>query len=747
MIAFPLLELLCAFGVIFGAISAGARVLRWIGCRPEDPVERFAWSAGIGFAVVSFAILSLGLAGFLYRPVLTGVAILLLAGAVFHGRAAWRYCREVASWFRALSLFCRVLTTLLFLFLALNLVHPLSPPLHTGTHYYHLSSPKLFLAGHRIVFLDIIYTNGPFSMQMLNLFTLGIANDTVSALVQYGVLALGVVAVFALGRRIGGDRAGLIAAAILLGFRPLKNLMGTSGDMFGIALYGTLAVSAYVIWATRGREGKWLVLAAVATGLACGVKYLGLGIGLLLTIAVTIECMRGARWKSLGIFCLVAGVIALPWFLKAWIMAGNPVWPFGYSIFGGRNWDPEAAQRLNDYLLSYGGVRHDGWDLLALPFVAFLGGTSLLLWLFPAAIMMGKPCPATRRLVLWFLGGAALWWFGSHQLRFLLPVHGALFVATAVFLDRVLARIRGKWGVVAGAALLLLVPVDLCLKIVPEWREKAEYLWTGADRERFLTDNFVSYRTIRWANENLPDDAVVYVHYYTLQYFFDRPFLPGDYLSQGRFKWWTYRTAGEAHRVLREAGATHFFIADNIAKKLNTNPEVTRGFRERYCDLLHHRNGSWLYRIRETPREENPTNLLAGARVHATSTWDHPKVSAAAVTDDSSILSSEYTGKWGWGSAGHPSEYAPEILVVEPEEPLRISEIRLFAYSWHLRTLTDFELEIFDGEWRTILRRKANREETEWFVRFKPALVEKIRLTIRGTAWDRAFVAEIQAYK
>ncbi len=362
------------------------------------------------------------------------------------------------------------------------------------------------------------------------------------------------------------------------------------------------------------------------------------------------------------------------------------------------------------------------------------------------AIMTGKTCSASRRLVLYFLGAAALWWFGSHQLRFLLPAHTALFVATAVFLERILRRVPGKWGSVICAALLLLIPVDLCLKAVPDWRKKAEYLTSGADRERFLTDNFISYRTIQWANKNLPENAVVYVHYYTLQYFFDRPFLPGDYLSQGRFKWWSYESAEEAHRVLLEAGATHFFIADNISKRINTNPELTREFRERYCNLLYHRNGSYLYRLRESPREKMPENLLVGARVGVTSEWDHSRVSAAAVTDGCSILSSEYTGKWGWGSLGLPSEGNPEIMVVEPEEPRLLSEIRLFAYSWHLRTLTDFDLEIFDGEWRRVFQIRDNREETEWFVQFRRSLVRKIRLTVHGAAWDRAFVAEIEGY-
>ena len=295
--------------------------------------------------------------------------------------------------------------------------------------------------------------------------------------------------------------------------------------------------------------------------------------------------------------------------------------------------------------------------------------------------------------------------------------------------------------------LVLLVPVDLSLKAVSDWKIKAEFLCRGADRETYLTDHFVSYRTIRWANEHLPQESVVYVHYYTLQYFFDRPFLPGDYLSQGRFKWWTYQTAEEAFEVLRQAGATHFFIADNIAKRINLNPDVTHEFRERYCDLLYHRNGSYLYRIRDVPLPALRKNLLLGTKVEASSVWDHPKIAPEALTDGCSILSSEYTGKWGWGSTGVPSQDRPEVLLLELHSPEVLSEIRVFGYPWHLRTLTDFTLEVFDGSWKTVHQVRDNEEETEWFVRLKPALVEKIRLTISRSLWDRAFLKEIEGYR
>src|SRR5207244_7201280 len=89
--------------------------------------------------------------------------------------------------------------------------------------------------------------------------------------------------------------------------------------------------------------------AALMAGLAAGSKLLGLlvpallGAALLAVLAWRAE--PGRRLVRAGLaFGLIVLVAASPWYVRNAVETGNPIYPFGYSVFGGRAWASEAGE-------------------------------------------------------------------------------------------------------------------------------------------------------------------------------------------------------------------------------------------------------------------------------------------------------------------------------------------------------------------------------------------------------------------
>ena len=92
-------------------------------------------------------------------------------------------------------------------------------------------------------------------------------------------------------------------------------------------------------------------------GLAGGTKLMGVLAPALLGVVVCATALgRGGIAPALRAtvgFGLVAMLVASPCYLRNAAATGNPIFPFGYGVFGGSNWSAEAARGLDDYYAAY----------------------------------------------------------------------------------------------------------------------------------------------------------------------------------------------------------------------------------------------------------------------------------------------------------------------------------------------------------------------------------------------------------
>ena len=151
--------------------------------------------------------------------------------------------------------------------------------------------------------------------------------------------ALGIVAVFALGRRLGLRPRGAFFAAALFGAMPVVILQAVSNYIDLIFNAWILAAAVALLAYERSGSRTALGVGGLTTGLLLGSKYQSIlfaaflaGIAL---IAVHRRGLRGARrLRAAALFAIPAAIAGLYWYLRNWLMFSNPFFPLPVSIFG-----------------------------------------------------------------------------------------------------------------------------------------------------------------------------------------------------------------------------------------------------------------------------------------------------------------------------------------------------------------------------------------------------------------------------
>jgi hypothetical protein len=241
-------------------------------------------------------------------------------------------------------------------------------------------------------------------------------------------------------------------------------------------------------------------------GFACAAKHLGLvalaGIAPVLawsrlrsraggaTPAATGRAggLRGAT-EALLIVTVLALLVPLPWYVRAWRASGNPVFPDMYRTFGAQppeRWDRLTERGLQKFKDHFGRPR-TAVNLLLLPWdmtmhAAEYGGALGPLPLAGLPIML--LAAARRRAAVAVLTSGAVYFavwaspLGSYQMRFLLPVWVPCGALLAAGTQAILESLRSR-GARAGVRAVL---GGVLLASLPPWtflQEPDRRLWAG----------------------------------------------------------------------------------------------------------------------------------------------------------------------------------------------------------------------------------------------------------------------------
>ena len=613
--------------------AAGLLTLRALRALPVAPGERLLAGLAVGLGLAGMAGLGLAAAGQLRA---TPIALLGAAALLAGGGALARAGRALDA--RALG---RVwpLVLVCALVLATEVPTMLAPPVGGDQTKYQLVYPRLYaLAG------GLVPTPWSFWGQMQFLpnfvFALGFAasGDTLARLLNG---AMGVAAALALATLVGrhlAPRAGAIAGALFFTLPITWSLMTHAGVDLAVVLYTALGTAAFLAWAAEGRAGD-LRRAALMAGLAGGSKLMGLLVPALLGAALlgvlAWRAEPGRRLVRAGLaFGLVVLVAASPWYVRNAVETGNPIYPFAYSVFGGRYWSSAASEYLADYYRQYQttwAARREGrpyaglevvrfpWDLTMHP-DSFENAARQSMDVGPFALAFAPALLLVRRRRFAVLATAAIglgyagivasaaW---AHP-RYVVP-GAALLLVAAVPAARALLPRR-----LFAAAVAFTLAGNLALTtrlLQPLWPDQVRVATGRLAPAEFLRRHSERFAFWERANAELPAAGLVLVlEKIPHPYYIERPFVLGSYLEQGLLDYRRLATPAAVAAAAHDLGVTHVAI-DLDGLEAGGDPfeasvaRLWRSFVAEECDPPLVREGGYaLYPLRT---EMGPTALAA----------------------------------------------------------------------------------------------------------------------------------------
>jgi hypothetical protein len=159
---------------------------------------------------------------------------------------------------------------------------------------------------------------------------------------------LTVLVTYKIGEVISGKKLGLLAA-LFLAVTPMffrYSIYATSYST--LTFFCTISILFLLLALTKG-DTKYWVSAGLFYGFALLTSYLAMYLAPFLIIALIAYLALNKKMFKIGIkkaAILVSAAIIIGgvWYLRNWILVGNPIYPNAYTVFGGTNIDPLIMQ-------------------------------------------------------------------------------------------------------------------------------------------------------------------------------------------------------------------------------------------------------------------------------------------------------------------------------------------------------------------------------------------------------------------
>jgi len=460
---------------------------------------------------------------------------------------------------------------LLVLLASAALIPALAPPSMSDwdSLAYHLSVPKLYIEHgglHYISFMS--HSNFPMLTEMLYVPGLALGDPVAAKLVHFWTGVMLVLTVILLVKRHFNPRAAVLAAIGVAGMPIVLWEATTAYIDLATALYTILCVYLLLNYLDKPARGS-LVMCGLAAGFAASTKMTGLAAIPLIAIWLVADRYATERkidWKGALGFVAIALAVCSPWYIKSLVYTGNPVYPFFYSIFGGRDWT--AALAANYAMLqSHFGMGRGLASFLSLPYDltfrsdAFYDTPGLyigpILLVGVPVLLLGR-C-GSRKLVgltLFFLAQIVVWFALTQQSRYLIPAFAILAV---VLVEIVYRDERLKVARIALAGVFVATSLFGIWTLVPAITSAAPVVFGRETRDDYLSRTLDIYPAQQYMNENLPRTAKVALFGDTRGFYLDRDYVWADPGHNAEFTQ-EYTSVKEYGTKLRQVGVTHAMV-------------------------------------------------------------------------------------------------------------------------------------------------------------------------------------------
>ena len=408
----------------------------------------------------------------------------------------------------------------------------------------------------------------------------------------------------------------------------------------GLIFFSTTSLLFLLRWIEKDFSLKFLILSASFCGLAMGTKYNGLITLFLLTVFVPFfysryqQIIKPSFLKATGygiLFLFVALLFFSPWMIRDYLWTNNPIFPLFNHWFNPHN----AINNQIIGLFPYRSlVYHETWWQIALLPVRiffqgqdgnpqyFDGRLNPFLLLLPFFAFYGiRRDPAIirneKKIMLTFgiLFFAFAFFTSSLRIRYISPVIPPLVILSIFGVKKMVEEVRkiqpqslGKIGL---TAIMFALFFSLWLNaeyLFGQYKyvDPLGYLDGTLTRNEYIDKYSFEYPTIRYINENLPEDAkILFIFLGNRGYYCDREYVFDMNKNRSTLRQ-LVKGSDKPEEIaggLKEMGITHLFINDDIFDrwlKTNFTPkdrEVMKAFFKKYVKLLFFKWGYGVSRL------------------------------------------------------------------------------------------------------------------------------------------------------
>jgi len=546
----------------------------------------FSFSAAIGIALLSTVMLSLSLFGLLSTPILTPLAMILgIAGLVrLRLLATSKRDARIRQALRYFTVPAAAITIL-------SLPILIAPPFFRDSLVYHLELPRQYLLHNGMVEISSnVYTYFPAGIEMLYTFGQALFPSYSARFIHFGFLILtmlGVVEYAGLATSCRKLPQMLLTALMAFALIPTLWLESTSAYIDAGWMFFSFVILAGLDYYFRCNKRHLLGTASIAAGFLFAIKYTSVYFILTLCLAallirLLLKVSVPVSWKSALIFKATFLLSAAPYYIRNFILTGDPMFPFLSTILTIHTpyWSSVQQDAFWGFLNRYGSTTG---DILLHPFSFLLAALNIHLdnpelfdgVLGPFLLLCLLALVGNRQfrkqnmfILLTTICYAITWGVSIRQARFLLPVLPGIlliviFVAIWIYDDR-----KKIWSRLLAIILAGILALNLVI-LIQEWR-RVPYLshfFGQINQQEFLAETLPVFKSQQFINDNLPQWAVIWVLLTGNENFYlERPYIADYVVEDYRFHNWLKSASNpdEVAEFFHRFGVTHILIRRDV---------------------------------------------------------------------------------------------------------------------------------------------------------------------------------------
>ena len=457
------------------------------------------------------------------------------------------------------------------------LISSLVPPKESDGLRYHLTVPKLYLEhGGFYVIPGIAFSNFPFLIEYLYMIPLALGSICTPNLIHCSYFIFTIGLIYHLGKKLEGTKTGYFAALIFATTPFLPLFASWAFIEFGLTCYILLGFILSLELTEKNSNEEILPLSfllGIVAGLIVSCKYTALSVLCYLSAVpavYAILCNR-SQWKTYFRASCIIGItgltIASPWFIKNWILLGNPIYPFLKSIFPTPGWTDfnaffftfHAGMKGNLNVLHQLPLWDHITDFFTLPFrITLYPGDPRLhpetfgewpvgtLWLALLPFVFFLKNWNVRRIAhiafAFFL--YLSWAYSYRDTRFLIP---AMAVIAPLYGLALLNLVRAwKWSWLITVILILYGIAECSFRLYIPGTYAPWWVASGkVSEEKYLTEwndyMRVSSQAFKYLRENTKHDDLVLLHGVDKPFYCPNRFIGADWFNTDPLIEWSWK--------------------------------------------------------------------------------------------------------------------------------------------------------------------------------------------------------------